>query len=146
MKTLTLTAAALVAAMLLGFAVQARGSSSQVIHLSVTGTKISTVDVPPLITSRKSPETAGDQIIAVSKVPGGHRYLVCTVTKTAPSIETALYACQVTYTLAGGTITAAGVVHVAGRATAAVTGGTGKYTGARGVLLSVPGTDTLTLQ
>lgn len=146
MKTLTLTAAALVAAMLLGFAVQARGSSSQVLHLSVTGTKLSTVDVPPLITSKTSPETAGDQIIAVSKVPGGHRYLVCTVMQTSPSIETALYACQVTYTLAGGTLTAAGVVHLNGRATAAVTGGTGKFAGARGVLVSLPGRDTITLQ
>lgn len=146
MKTLTLTAAALVAAMLLGFAVQARGSSSQVLHLTVTGTKLSTVDVPPLITSKTSPETAGDQIIAVSKVAGGHRYLVCTVTQRSPSIETALYACQVTYTLAGGTLTAAGVVHLNGRATAAVTGGTGRYAGARGVLVSLPGRDTLTLQ
>jgi hypothetical protein len=35
-----------------------------------------------------------------------------------------------------GSITAAGVVHLNGRAVAAVTGGTGAYTGARGTLVS----------
>ena len=117
-------------------------------RLSVTATKISTVDVPPLITSKRSPETPGDEVLAVSKVEGasaGHRYLTCSATQTAPSIERALYACQVTYVLTRGTITAAGVVHLSGTATAAVTGGTGIYTGARGVLTSKPGMDILTL-
>jgi hypothetical protein len=54
----------------------------------------------------------------------------------------------VTYDLANGMITAAGVGRIGGRApiTVAVTGGTGAYAGARGTLTSSNGTDTLTLQ
>lgn len=144
----TATAAASLTVLLLAVGAQARESGAGSLRLNVTETKLSTVDVPPLITSKRSPETPGDEVIAVSKISGaatGHRYLTCAVTKTAPSIEKALYACQVTYTLANGTITAAGVVHLAGTTTAAITGGTGAYTGARGVLNSKPGTDTLSL-
>jgi hypothetical protein len=71
---------------------------------------------------------------------------MCAATRTAPSVEQGLYACQVTYVLARGTITASGVVHLSGRATAAITGGTGAYAGARGVLTSVPGSDRLALR
>ena len=67
------------------------------------------------------------------------------MTQTAPSPEQALYACQVTYVLARGTITAAGVVRLSGTATAAITGGTGAYAGARGTLTSRLGADRLTL-
>jgi hypothetical protein len=143
-----ITVAAAIAAALLAVAVRANGASSHVLHLSVTGTKISEVDVPPLITSKTSPETPGDEVIASSRVGGstaGHRYLMCAAAQQAPSVETALYSCQVTYVLRGGTITAAGVVRIAGRATAAITGGTGSYAGARGTLVSAPGRDTLTL-
>jgi hypothetical protein len=128
---------------------QANRTTGTVLKLKVTATKLSTVDVPPLITSKRSPESPGDEVIAVSKIGGaatGHRFLVCVVTQTAPSIELALYACQVTYTLAGGTITASGIVRLNDTATAAITGGTGAYAGARGVLTSAPGQDTLTLQ
>jgi hypothetical protein len=139
------TAAAVAAALLTATAAQAHGAAST-LKLNVTGTKISEVDVPPLVTSKTSPETPGDEVIAVSRVSGaasGHRYLTCSATKTAPSVETALYACQVTYVLARGTITASGVVRLSGRATAAITGGTGAYAGAHGVLTSVSGKDTL---
>ena len=142
-------AAAAAAALLPAGEAQANRSTDTVLKLSVTGTKLSTVDVPPLITSKRSPESPGDEIIAVSKIGGsatGHRFLVCAATQTAPSIEKALYACQVTYTLAAGTITASGVVHLNDTATVAITGGTGAYAGARGVLTSAPGKDTLTLQ
>ena len=52
-----------------------------------------------------------------------------------------------TYTLANGTITAAGVgrIGASGPVTVAVTGGTGAYAGARGTLTSQSGSDTLTL-
>jgi hypothetical protein len=152
-RRLTLIAAAALAAaaaaLLPTGEAQANRSTDTVLKLSVTGTKLSTVDVPPLITSKHSPESPGDEIIAVSKIGGsatGHRFLVCAATQSAASIEKALYACQVTYTLAGGTITASGVVHLNDTATAAITGGTGAYAGARGVLTSAPGKDTLTLQ
>jgi hypothetical protein len=144
----TATATVALTVLLLAVGAQARPSGATSLQLIVTATKLSTVDVPPLITSKRSPETPGDEVIAVSKISGsatGHRYLSCAVTKTAPSIDKALYACQVTYTLARGTITAAGVVHLSGTATAAITGGTGAFTGARGVLNTKPGTDTLTL-
>jgi hypothetical protein len=146
MKTLMLVTVAALAATLLAVAVQAHGSASRVMHLTVTHTKISDVDVPPLITSKTSPESPGDEVIAVSTVPGGHRYLSCSVARSGPTVGTALYACQVTYTLPGGTITAAGVARLNGRVTAAITGGTGAYAGASGVLVSLPGRDTLTLR
>ncbi|HZT15754.1 MAG TPA: hypothetical protein VFA19_07365 [Gaiellaceae bacterium] len=145
----TAAAAASLTVLLLAVGAQAHRSGADSLQLTVVATKLSTVDVPPLITNKHSPETPGDEVIAISKVNGaasGHRYLTCAVTKTAPSIEKALYACQVTYTLSHGTITAAGVVHLSGAATAAITGGTGAYTGARGVLHSRPGTDTLSLR
>ena len=150
---LTLVAAAALAAvaavLLPAGEAQATRTTDTVLKLNVTATKLSTVDVPPLITSKRSPESPGDEVIALSKISGpatGRRFLVCTVTETAPSIEKALYSCQVTYTLAGGTITAAGVVHLNDTATAAITGGTGAYAGARGVLTSGTDKDTLTLQ
>ena len=148
---ISLAALAAAAATVLVLVVGARpgGSAGRTMKLTVSGTKISTVDVPPLITSKRSPETPGDEVIAVSKISGaasGHRYLDCAAARTAPSIPTALYACQVTYTLTNGTITAAGVVHLSGTATAAITGGTGAYSGARGVLFSNPASDTLDLQ
>jgi hypothetical protein len=113
--------------------------------------KISTIDIPPLVRSKRSPETPGDEVIASSKVSGaatGNRYLVCLAAKQGKSVETALYSCQVTYNLANGTITAAGVARIGGSApvTVAVTGGTGAYASARGTLTSSSGKDTLTLQ
>jgi hypothetical protein len=113
--------------------------------------RIATVDVPPLARSERSPETPGDQVIATSKVSGaatGARYLVCAAAKRGKSVESALYSCQATYALSNGTIVAAGVAQIGGSApvTVAVTGGTGAYAGARGMLTSSDGRDTLTLQ
>lgn len=145
----TAAVAASLTVLVLTAGAQARQSGPSSLRLTVSATKLSTVDVPPLITNKHSPETPGDEIIAISRISGaatGHRYLTCVVTATAPSIEKAVYACQVTYTLSRGTITAAGVVRLSGVATAAITGGTGAYTGARGALHSGPGTDVLTLR
>ena len=143
-RKLSLVAAAALAAaaavLLPAGGAQANRTTGTVLELKVTATKLSTVDVPPLITSKRSPESPGDEVIAgVSKISGagtGRRFLVCAVTQTAPSIEQALYACQLTYKLTGGTITASGVVHLNDTAAAAITGGTGAYAGARGVLAS----------
>lgn len=79
---------------------------------------------------------------------GGSRYRFCAAAKQGPSVEKALYSCQVTYNLANGTITAAGAARIGagGPITVAVTGGTGAYAGARGTLTSKADTDTLTLQ
>jgi hypothetical protein len=90
--------------------------------------RIATVDVPPLARSERSPETPGDQVSATSKVSGA-----ATGARSA---------------LSNGTIVAAGVAQIGGSApvTVAVTGGTGAYAGARGMLTSSDGRDTLTLQ
>ena len=150
---LTLVAAAALAAvaavLLPAGEAQANRTTATVLKLNVTATKLSTVDVPPLVTSKRSPESPGDEVIAVSKISGpsvGRRFLMCTATQTAASVEKALYSCQVTYTLTGGTITAAGVVHLNDTTKAAITGGTGAYAGARGVLTSATDQDILTLQ
>jgi hypothetical protein len=130
---------------------QAQRPSGQTLVLQSSAMKISTVDVPPLVRSKRSPETPGDEVIASSKISGaatGNRYLVCLAAKQSKSVETALYSCQVTYNLADGTIAAAGVARIGGSApvTVAVTGGTGAYASARGTLTSSNGKDTLTLQ
>jgi hypothetical protein len=129
---------------------QAQQPSGQTVVLQNSAMRLAEVDVPPLVRSKRSPATPGDEVIATSKVSGaatGARYLFCAAAKQGKSIETALYACQVTYTLANGTITAAGVARIGGSApvTVAVTGGTGAYAGARGTLTSANGKDTLTL-
>jgi hypothetical protein len=90
---------------------------------------------------------SGRRSSRVAGAASGSRYLLCAAAKQGASIETALYSCQVTYTLANGTITAAGVARIGASApvTVAVTGGTGAYAGARGTLTSQSGSDTLTL-
>jgi hypothetical protein len=130
---------------------QAQQPAGRTLVLKNADVKIKAVDLPPLVRSSRSPETPGDEVIATSKVGGaatGARYLMCAAAKQGPSIEKALYSCQVTYALSDGTITAAGVGRIGGSAavTVAVTGGTGAYAGARGTLTSSNGTDTITLQ
>ena len=130
---------------------QAQQNAGRTIVLQTTGTKLSTVDVAPLTRSKHSAATPGDEVIASSRIAGaatGARYLFCAVAKQGPSVEKALYSCQVTYNLADGTITAAGAARIGagGPITVAVTGGTGAYAGARGTLTSKAATDTLTLQ
>ena len=85
------------------------------IVLQTTGTKLSTVDVAPLTRSKHSAATPGDEVIASSRIAGaatGARYLFCAVAKQGPSVEKALYSCQVTYNLADGTIAAAGAARI----------------------------------
>jgi hypothetical protein len=148
--TLIPIAGAAAVALALVAGAQARPAGARTLKLHVTATRLSSVDVPPLVTSKTSPETPGDQVIAVSRISGadsGRRFLMCSVTQTAPSIEEALYSCQVTYVLSHGTITASGVVYLSSRkpVKAAITGGTGGYANVRGVLSSLPGADTLTI-
>jgi hypothetical protein len=130
---------------------QAQQPAGQTLVLHNSAMKIAQVDVPPLIRSKRSPETPGDEVIAGSKVSGaanGARYLVCLTAKQGKSVESALYSCQVTYNLANGTITAAGVARInpSPPIVVPVTGGTGAYAGARGTLTVTAQQDTLTLQ
>jgi hypothetical protein len=70
------------------------------------------------------------------------------VVKPGRGYARALVSCNITYILADGTITAAGVVRLesATPSVAAVTGGTDAYASAHGTLSSAPdGTDTITL-
>jgi hypothetical protein len=129
---------------------QTQQPAGQTLVLKNSAVKVADVDVPPLVRSSRSPETPGDEVIVSSRIAGGAtgaRYLLCAAATQGPSIEKALYSCQVTYDLANGTITAAGVGRIGGSApiTVAVTGGTGAYAGARGTLTSKAGTDTITL-
>ena len=105
-------AAATTAALVITDGGQAQQPTGQTLVLKNSAMKLADVDVPPLVRSKRSPETPGDEVIATSKVTGaasGSRYLFCAAAKRGKSIEKALYSCQVTYTLANGTITAAGV-------------------------------------
>jgi hypothetical protein len=126
----------------------AQAPTGRTLTLHVTGTQVTPIDLPPLHRTKRSPETAGDVVIARSRVTGGTRYLRCAVVRPGRGFARALTSCDVTYVLADGTITAAGVVRLASStpSVVAITGGTGAYAGARGTLSSAPdGTDTLTL-
>ena len=120
---------------------RAQQPAGQTLVLKNSAMRIADVDLPPLVRSKRSPETPGDEVIVSSRIAGaatGSRYLLCAAAKQGPSIEKALYSCQVTYDLANGTITAAGVGRIGASApvTVAVTGGTGAYAGARGEALN----------
>ncbi len=149
---LVCAAAATTPALLITTGGQAQQPGGQTLVLKNSPLKIKGVDLPPLIRSKRSPETVGDELFATSKVSGGGvsgtRYLTCVVAKQGANVARALYSCQVTYNLSGGTITGAAVARVGGPApvTAAITGGTGAYDGAAGTLTSQGGTDTLALR
>jgi hypothetical protein len=149
---LACAAAATTPALLITTGGQAQQPAGQTLVLKNSALKIKGVDLPPLIRSKRSPETTGDELFATSTVSGGGtsgtRYLTCAAAKQGRSVETALYSCQVTYNLSGGTITAAAVARIGGSApvTAAITGGTGAYDAASGTLTSQAGTDTLALR
>jgi hypothetical protein len=148
---LVCSAAAVTPALLITTGGQAQQPAGQTLVLKNSALKVTPIDLPPLVRSKRSPETAGDELIASSKVSGGGasgtRYLMCAVAKRGGSVEHALYSCQITYNLTAGTITAATVARVGGSrpVTAAITGGTGAYAGASGTVSSAAGTDTLTI-
>jgi hypothetical protein len=148
---LACAAAATIPALIVTTGGNAQAPTARTLTLQNASMKISQVDLPPLIRSKRSPETPGDEVIATSKVSGGGatgtRYLMCAAARRGPSVESALYSCQVTYNLADGTITAAGVARIGGSApvTVAITGGTGAYAGASGTVTSANGADTLTI-
>jgi hypothetical protein len=148
-RTLLAVAAAAALAALPVARGHAQAPAARTLTLHVTGTKVHGVDVPPLIRSKRSPETPGDEVIGVSKVSGadsGRLYLHCTVVRRGRSVALATYSCLGTYVLRDGTISAAGVVRLDKPSDVAVSGGTGAFAGVRGVLHTTPdGTDTLTL-
>jgi hypothetical protein len=76
----------------------------------------------------------------------GSLHAVCTVTQPHRSIETATFQCDGTYVLRGGqlAIAAAARIGSARTLTLAVTGGTGVYSGARGVVVSRESGETAT--
>lgn len=129
---------------------QAQSGQPTTLTLRNRALQVKVVDLPPRATRRRPTATAGDELHATSRVTGsatGRRYVTCSVTARAASVESARYACQIDYTLADGTITAAGTGRVGadGPVTVAVTGGTGAYAGAGGTAVSKNGTDTLEL-
>lgn len=67
----------------------------------------------------------------------GRLHVSCTATRGGADIERATFACAGGYGLAGGSIEVATVTKLAGTTKIAVTGGTGKYEGARGSATSV---------
>src|SRR5215470_5307054 len=80
---------------------------ARTLTLHITGTKVTPVDLPPLHRTQRSPETAGDVVVARSRVAGaatGARYLHCGVVKPGRGYARALVSCDVTYVLSDGTI------------------------------------------
>jgi hypothetical protein len=149
-RTLLAAAALVAAAASAPFTLaHAQQPAGRTLTLKNSAPKVRAIDLPPRHRTKNSPETAGDVVIASSKISGGGaRYLRCAVVRPGRGFDHALTSCDVTYVLPGGTISAAGVVKLesATPVTAAITGGTGAYAGARGTLSSAPdGTDTLTL-
>jgi hypothetical protein len=96
------------------------------------------VDVPPKGGARKPPSQGDEFVIGGRLTQGGRKVgtsnLVCTITQPG---KNGLSTCAGTLIVPGGTITAQGVSYLTTNTdTFAITGGTGRYASAKGVVVS----------
>jgi hypothetical protein len=143
-----LTAAVTAASVLAIVAATASGhSTGTTIRLVQHDKHFAFIDNPPKGGMQKPP-SEGDQYViggvdTENGRPAGTTNLVCVVTQPG---KKAVSTCNGSLILAKGTITATGVSSIASnRDTYAITGGTGAYAGARGVLVTTQGKNESTL-
>lgn len=134
------TAAAAVALPALG---GAQSGAEEVITVQERVLRINVADVPPRARGERGPVSQGDRITTVQSLhdAGGARVGTLTTDcvamgRPAPIFRVQLQ-CQVVYRLGADQLTAAGVFRLSPGARLAITGGTGRFTGARGVVESV---------
>lgn len=133
MAKASLVLAALLVAGAVAFAARASNDAQHTLHIVATQH-----DFHELGVGKKGP-TPGAVFIFSEKLaqagkPVGSDHVVCTFTGSWPR-ETDL--CRAVFQLTGGSIVAEGV-SARGPFTVAVTGGTGRYTGARGTIHATP--------
>jgi allene oxide cyclase-like protein len=153
MKRIALASAAAVAAAAIGLpSATARTAGPRTFTLVEHAGGLSAVDLPPIAASATAPPSRGDMVVFNKPLttPGGRRagtlHAVCTVTQPHRSIETAMFQCDGTYVLSRGQLTFSTAARIgsAPKLTVAVTGGTGAYADARGVIVSTEEGDTAT--
>jgi len=96
------------------------------------------LDLPPKQRSNNSPPSVGDEIILTSRLYRsgtrvGTLHAVCTVTKRTGNVERTPLSCVGSFVLGRDSIEVAGIV-VTEDIDIAITGGTGRYAGARGTV------------
>ena len=140
--------AVVTAASVLAIVATASGhATGRTIHLVQHDKHFAFIDNPPKGGMQKPP-SQGDQYViggvdTENGKPAGTTNLVCVVTQPG---KKAVSTCNGSLILAKGTITATGVSSIATNSdTYAITGGTGAYAGARGVLVTTQGRHESTL-
>jgi hypothetical protein len=146
MKRLALLAVPAVAALGLSSA----SAAPKPFKLLESDLKVTAVDLPPASASRNAPPSVGDLVVFTKALsaPGGKRmgklHVRCAVTVPRASIEVSLFECTGAFVLRGGELSMAYTGSLAAeRLRIAVTGGTGRYAGARGEIVSRDDTDTV---
>ena len=136
----TATAAIAVAvAVALPVSGQAQSAGEQTIELTARTTGVRIVDLAP-----RGRVSAGDVLVSTNRLtnaagaPAGTAHMLCGVTRPARTFERATFQCAGTQRLNDGTLSFSLVARLgADRViTAAITGGTGAYAGARGSVVN----------
>jgi hypothetical protein len=129
----TVAAAVVLAVGCVAYGAQAATSTQRTIQIAATQHDFHEIGV-----GKKGPTPGSlfvfSERLAQSGKPIGSDHIVCTFTGTWP-VETDF--CRALFTLPGGTIVAEGA-SARGPFTVAITGGTGRYAGARGVVHATP--------
>jgi hypothetical protein len=114
------------------------GAASTTLRFVEHDSAFAFVDVPPKGGARKPPSQGDEFVIGGRLTQGGRKVgtsnLVCTITQPG---KNGLSTCAGTLIVPGGTIAAQGVSYLTTNTdTFAVTGGTGRYASAEGVVIS----------
>jgi hypothetical protein len=129
----TVAAAVVLAVGCVAYGAQAATSTQRTIQIAATQHDFHEIGV-----GKKGPTPGSlfvfSERLAQSGKPIGSDHIVCTFTGSWP-VETDF--CRALFTLPGGTIVAEGA-SARGPFTVAITGGTGRYAGARGVVHATP--------
>lgn len=135
-----------VSALILGSTAAAQAPSTLTFKELNKGSTFSFVDNAPLSKAKGEPSASlGDLIVFTNPLVNaggkhiGRLYAHCTAVAAAAQANKAAFACEAIMTLGGGTLTVQAFLPNAGATVhGTVTGGTGSYANARGVLDSRP--------
>jgi hypothetical protein len=146
----TLAASAVAAAVIAGTG-QAQDPAGRTLQIKASSPDVRYVDLAPRMRTRRSAPSTGDLVISAGTLADaagarlGTSHLVCAITDPRGAIQRSILQCTGTWRLRDGTLSFAVADALASdrTVTAAITGGTGAYAGARGEAVSRPtGEDT----
>lgn len=147
----TALAASAVAVAAVAGAGQAQEPAGRTLQVRASTPDVRFVDLPPRQRGRRSAPSTGDLIVSAGTVADasgtrlGTTHMSCVVTDPRGAIRRSILHCTGTYRLRDGTVsfTVTDALAAGRTVTAAITGGTGAYAGARGEAVSRPtGEDT----